>query len=81
MFELCRRPNVTRALCPYDENVMCANEKANAGVEFDCETHEICSMKILGGPRKCDGYTKSYMRQKVRLVQGKRERTPFFGDF
>ena len=54
-FEMCRKPNVTRALCPLDDNVMCANLKANMGIEPVCENHELCSIKIFGGPRKCSG--------------------------
>jgi len=51
---VCRRePNMSRLLCPRSDPIMCANLKANMGIEPVCDRHENCAIAFFGGPRVC----------------------------
>lgn len=49
----CRRENVSRSLCPKHAATMCANPRANMGIEYVCEYPEVCVISIHQGPRIC----------------------------
>lgn len=49
----CRRPGVSRVMCPKSYPIMCNNPFANQGIEHVCESQGNCAIDIYGGPRIC----------------------------